>query len=128
MKLRYLETWTNRRRENAHLYQQVLAGLSQVHAPQDAPHEYAVYHTFVIQVDRRDDLRQHLAARGISTAIHYPTPIHFNHAAHELGYAPGSFSVTERQAERILSLPVYPELTAAQNEEVGEAIRVLLIR
>ncbi len=123
VKLRYLETWTNRRRENAHLYQQVLAGLSQVQAPQDAPHEYAVYHTFVIQADQRDDLRQYLAMRGIGTAIHYPTPIHFNHAAHELGYAPGSFPVTERQAGCILSLPVYPEMTSAQLEEVGGTIR-----
>jgi dTDP-4-amino-4,6-dideoxygalactose transaminase len=67
-------------------------------------------------------LKTYLAGFGIDTAIHYPVPIHFHKAAEKLGYGPGSFPVTELQAQRILSLPVYPELKANELEYVFETI------
>ena len=110
VKLRYLEKWTERRRANAHYYQARLAGLSQIKTPQEANYEKAVYHTFVIQAERRDELRDFLASRGVGSTIHYPVPIHLTTIGRELGYPEGSFPIVEHQAKRILSLPVYPEL------------------
>jgi dTDP-4-amino-4,6-dideoxygalactose transaminase len=123
VKLRYLEAWTEKRRANARFYQEHLSGLPQVQVPQDRPYERAVYHTFVIQADRRDQLREHLAQQGIGTGIHYPRPIHLQQAAGNLGYSPGSIPVTENQARRILSLPVYPELTESHLYYIVDAIR-----
>ena len=116
------DLWTEKRRANARFYQEHLAALPQVQTPQDRPFERAVYHTFVIQADNRDQLRDYLARKGIGTNIHYPRPIHLQQTAENLGYPPGSFPVTERQASRILSLPVYPELNRKQLEYIANAI------
>jgi dTDP-4-amino-4,6-dideoxygalactose transaminase len=123
VKLKYLRRWTERRRENAAYYRTHLAGVPQVKVPTERPGEYAVYHTCVIEADRRDDLRAFLAARGIGSAIHYPVPIHALRAASGLGYAAGAFPVAERQAGRILSLPVFPELITGELDAVVSAIR-----
>ena len=123
VKLKYLEAWTLARREHAACYREALAGVPGVRAPDDRPEEWAVYHRFVIQAERRDALKQFLAERGVETAVHYPIPIHLQPAARDLGYGPGSFPMTERQAARILSLPVYPELSPQEREEVVRAIR-----
>ena len=123
VKMKYFEAWTEKRRANATFYQRALAGVPGLRVPEDQPFEKAVYHTFVIQAERRDELKQHLAENGIGTAIHYPIPIHLQEAAKNLGYGQGSFPVTEQQAERVLSLPVYPELQTAELEYVVQAIR-----
>jgi dTDP-4-amino-4,6-dideoxygalactose transaminase len=122
VKLRYLEEWTEKRRANARFYQEHLKLLAAVKAPADAPHERAVYHTFVIQAERRDQLKQYLADHGIGTAVHYAIPIHLQETARELGYRPGDFPVAERQAGRILSLPVYPELSEQDLHQVVQTI------
>ena len=121
--LEYLEQWTNKRRANAKRYQQLLTDLPQVTLPIDKPHEKAVYHTFVIQAERRAQLKDYLSNQGIGTSIHYPIPIHLQESATYLGHEPGSFPTTERQADKILSLPVYPELEDQQIEYVTECIR-----
>jgi dTDP-4-amino-4,6-dideoxygalactose transaminase len=118
VKLGYLNEWTDKRRANARFYQSLLEELPQVQCPVDQPYEHAVYHTFVVQADDRDGLREYLSNNGIGTAIHYPIPIHLHKAAANLGYGVGSFPITERQAGKILSLPIYPELLADQIEYV----------
>ena len=123
VKLRYVDEWTEKRRAHARFYQENLKDLPGVQAPGDAPHERSVYHIFVIQADRRDELKQYLADQGIGTAIHYPLPIHLQEAAAALGYRRGDFPVAERQAARILSLPVYPELGREELEQVTTAIK-----
>lgn len=122
VKLRYLDAWTEARRRNAAFYQRALAGIEGLIVPKDQPHEKAVYHTFIIQAERRDQLKAFLAERGIETAIHYPRPVHTQDAARSLDYKPGDFPVSERQAERILSLPIYPQLTESQLDQVSEGI------
>ncbi len=123
VKLKRLDAWTDARRRNAAFYQKELAGIPGLSVPRDQPREKAVYHTFIIQAERRDALQAFLAARGIGTAVHYPRPIHLQDATAPLGKPLGSFPVAERQAERILSLPVYPELSREQLEWVAESIR-----
>lgn len=124
VKLKYLEAWTERRREIARFYRQRLAGVPGVQIPEETPDTRCVYHTFVIQCDQRDQLRQFLAEHGIGSQIHYPMPIHLQKAAAGLGYKAGDFPVAERQARRILSLPIYPELTESELERVVSVIRL----
>lgn len=123
VKLRYLEGWTEARRANAAFYRRALAGVTQVRLPDERGDERAVYHTFVIEADRRDELREFLASRGVMTNIHYPVPIHRHHAAATAGLDGGCYPEAERQAARILSLPIFPELTAAQLEAVVDGIQ-----
>lgn len=117
-KMGHIDQWTEKRRANARFYRNLLGDLPQVRCPVEESWERSVYHTFVIQADRRDELRAHLSDNGIGTSVHYPIPIHLHGAAADLGYGAGSFPVTEEQATKILSLPVYPELQADQMEYV----------
>jgi dTDP-4-amino-4,6-dideoxygalactose transaminase len=90
VKLRELQKWTDRRRTIAEKYYEKLKGLNII-APHDKPYEKAVYHTFIIQTDKRDKLKEFLASKGIDTKIHYPIPIHMQTAAKYLGYKKGDF-------------------------------------
>lgn len=123
VKLRYLPLWTFRRRDNAAFYRQALADLSEVRLPLELPDREAVYHTFVIQAERREALAEYLAARGVGSAIHYPVPIHLQPCARTLNYKAGDFPRTEAMADRILSLPIYPELSDEKRVHVADAIR-----
>jgi dTDP-4-amino-4,6-dideoxygalactose transaminase len=121
VKLAHLDAWTRARREHARCYREALADV--VRVPDEPAHLHCVYHTFVIRAERRDALREYLGARGIETRVHYPVPIHLQPAAARLGYTKGDFPVAEAQSERILSLPVYPELSPAQRGAVIDGIR-----
>jgi dTDP-4-amino-4,6-dideoxygalactose transaminase len=124
VKLGYVDRWTTRRRENAARYRSGLADVAGIRLPMtEKSHEKAVYHTFVVQAERRDELRSYLATRGIGSSVHYPVPIHLTAAGRDLGYAKGSFPIAEAQADAILSLPVYPELTYDQIDCVCEEVR-----
>jgi len=98
-----------RRRANAARYARLLDP-ELVFLPPERQYEFNTYHTLVIQIDHRDELQAHLAQAGVGTAIHYPIPIHLQPAAASLGHKRGDFPVTERQAERILTLPIHPWL------------------
>jgi dTDP-4-amino-4,6-dideoxygalactose transaminase len=123
VKLDYLEEWTEQRRSNASVYQKSLAGIEEIRLPEDLPHQRAVYHTFVIQAERRAELVTYLTEQGIGTAVHYPIPIHLQQAAEHMGHGRQSFPVTEKQANQILSLPVHPNLDSRQMEHVANSIR-----
>jgi len=119
-KLNHLDTWNARRREVAGTYHRLLAGLP-LETPVERPNVTHVYHQYTIQTDRRDELAAHLKSRGIGTMIYYPVPLHKQNLY--AGQVSGSFPVAERAAQRVLSLPMFPELTEAQQEEVAGAIR-----
>lgn len=121
VKLAHLDRWTAAKRRLAERYRDGLADV--VRVPEEAPGEGCVHATFIVRAERRDDLQRFLAARGVDTKVHYPVPLHLQPAARALGYAKGDFPVTERLATEILSLPIYPELTEAQQEAVIEGIR-----
>ena len=121
VKLNFINDWNNRRRTIAAMYQNELNGMVKI--PLDKPYEKAVYHTFIIQTDKRDALKGFLSDNGIDTKIHYPIPIHMQEAARDLGYINGSFPVTEKQTTEILSLPVYTELTDDQVLFVADTIK-----
>jgi dTDP-4-amino-4,6-dideoxygalactose transaminase len=121
VKLRRLDDWNALRRQHACLYDRLLADTSveRPGLPQDKSH---VFHQYVVRSRRRDDLRQHLAARGIATGVHYPLPVHLQPAAAHLGYSAGDFPVTEQLADEIVSLPMFPELTDEQIAYIADAI------
>jgi dTDP-4-amino-4,6-dideoxygalactose transaminase len=105
-----LDDTIERRRANAVLYRERLDP-ERVFMAEDREREFNTYHTFVIQVDRRDELQAFLQAHGVGTAIHYPVPIHLQPASADLGYRAGDFPVAERQAGRILTLPINQTLS-----------------
>src|SRR6184192_736664 len=121
VKLKYLEKWNAARRWNAKLYQKHLEG-SEVVMPGEAGGAEAVWHLYVIRTEQRDQLKEHLIAKGINASIHYPVPIHLQPAYQDLGHKRGDFPVTEAYADRILSLPMYAELTGRQIEFVAQTI------
>ena len=110
VKLRHLPLWNERRAENAARYTKYLTHADHVQLPHVSPQCVSSWHHYVVQVDRRDWVRDQLATRGIGTGIHYPMPLHLQPAYAHLGYHPGSLPVTEACAARILSLPMYPGL------------------
>ncbi len=115
-RLPYLKEWNNRRREIACLYNEGLANLADVlKTPVIGVDNEHVFHLYVIQVEERDRLQAYLLEQGIQTLIHYPIPAHLQKAYAYLGYTKGSLPVSEHISNRILSLPIYPELT---NEQV----------
>lgn len=122
VKLRYLDRWTVRRRTIAAEYRRRLAD-ARVEIPRDDLRDEAVYHQFVIYADNRDGVAAQLAARGIDTAVHYPTPIHLQAAYRSLGHPEGSFPHSERACRRVLSLPLFPAMTDEQAEYVSNTTR-----
>lgn len=125
IKLRRLYGWTTKRSEIANEYRRILAG-ARAEMPIDDPRDECVYHQFVIYVSNRAALASQLAAREIETAVHYPKPLHLQPAYSALGLPRGSFPHSERACEHVLSLPIYPSLTAEQVNYVGNSVRDLI--
>lgn len=122
MRLGRVDPLIKHRRANAALYRELLQGLP-VFIPPCTQAEFNTFHTFVVQVDRRDELRAYLASHGIETAVHYPVPIHLQPAAAGLGCQMGDFPVTETQAARILSLPIHQHLPEGDIRIIAAAIK-----
>lgn len=125
VKLPYLERWNSRRREIARIYDRAFEGLPIV-APPPAVDEQSVHHLYVVRVAHRQVVRERLLTAGIGSEIHYPAPIHLQPAYTHLELPVGSFPHAERRAEQILSLPLFPEMTAGQVEQVVDALRAAL--
>lgn len=128
IKLPHLDIWSNARRERADTYTQMFteAGLGElVTPPYVDPAALHVYHLYVVRVAaaRRDALMAHLKARGIGTKVYYPVPLHLQECFGYLGHGEGDFPEAERASLETLALPVYPDLTAEQQEYVVAAIR-----
>jgi dTDP-4-amino-4,6-dideoxygalactose transaminase len=116
-----LDDTVRRRRANAALYRERLDP-ERAFVPEDREREFNTYHTLVIQVDRRDELQAFLRGHGVGTAIHYPVPIHLQPASADLGYRAGDFPVTERQAGRILTLPINQTLSPDDISYVADRV------
>jgi len=124
VKLRYLNKWNESRRKNAKKYNELLDNIGRIITPYEADYAKHVYHLYVIRTDKgRDKLREELKSKGITTGIHYPIPLHLQPAYSYLGHKEGDFPVTERCSQKILSLPIFAELTGGQIEEIVEIIK-----
>jgi dTDP-4-amino-4,6-dideoxygalactose transaminase len=121
VKLRHLEAWTEARRTAAARYNDLLAG-SGIPTPSEAPGARHVYHIYAIRTPSREQVQAGLDAAKVQSGIHYPTPVHLLPAYADLGYARGEFPHSEKAAAEVLSLPMYPELTADMQEQVAAAL------
>lgn len=124
VKLKRLEAWTEARRAAASCYGRLLADTG-VPTPVAMPFARHVYHIYAIRTSRRQAWQEALLAQGIQTGIHYPTPVHLLPAFADLGLGRGSFPHSEKAADEVLSLPMFPELTRAQCEQVAAAVASL---
>ena len=124
LKLSYLNKWNDRFRELANYYIKELSDYIEV--PSIKEFEKPIFHRFIIQHNNRDDLKFFLEEKGVMTAINYPIPLHLHEASRQYGYKIGDFPMAEKQAKRILSLPIYPELEDSQAKYVVECIKKFL--
>lgn len=123
VKLKYLDNFIEKRRTAAKLYNELLEPLSAIKTPKEMAYGKHAYHIYAILSEKRDDLQKHLESKGISTVIHYPTPIHFQPAYSKLGYKKGDFPKTEQFAKSELSLPIFPEITEEEIKYVAKTIK-----
>jgi dTDP-4-amino-4,6-dideoxygalactose transaminase len=125
VKLKYLDEWNAARRAHAARYRELLAPLEAAGAltlPREAPDVEHVYHLFVVQTDERDALQRYLSSAAVQTGIHYPVPVHLQPAYASLGHREGDFPRAESQSRRVLSLPMFAELTGQQISYVADAL------
>jgi dTDP-4-amino-4,6-dideoxygalactose transaminase len=121
VKLRHLERWTDARRAVVNKYNQFLAGAA-VELPTEMPWARHVYHLYTLRTARRDALQNTLQGKSIQTGIHYAAPVHLQPAYANLGYGRNSLPQSEKAAEEVLSLPLFPEMTDDQIEIVTRAL------
>ena len=121
-KLAHLAKWNAQRRERAAEYSRLFAAADEVVAPFEPSWSRAVYHLYVIRAEDRDGMMNQLKKAGIGTGIHYPIPLHLQKAYAAMNYRPGDFPVTEKAAAEIVSLPMFPQLTALQQARVVEEV------
>jgi dTDP-4-amino-4,6-dideoxygalactose transaminase len=122
VKLRHLDAWNDLRRVAALRYGELLSGLDGVVPPFESERNRSVHHLYVVRHDNRHWLSEHLNAQGISTGLHYPLPVHLQNCYTDWGYRAGSLPISERTAAEILSLPMFPGLTASAQQRVASAL------
>jgi dTDP-4-amino-4,6-dideoxygalactose transaminase len=122
-KLPYLAGWSAKRRANAAYYNKTLAGIPGLITPFVAKENQSIYNQYTIRVERRDELQAYLKSKDIGSAIYYPLPLHLQPCFSYLGYEKGSVPEAEKAAAQVLSLPIFPELTQGQLDEVAGAVR-----
>ncbi len=122
-KLPHLERWSAARRRNAAYYDAAFAGLSEVKTPAVDPQNVSIYNQYTIRAERRDELQVHLKTKGIGHSIYYPLPLHLQPCFAYLGLREGAYPESERAAKQVVSLPIYPELSEGQLDEVVGAVR-----
>lgn len=122
VKLKHIAKWTERRRAIAKIYSELLSE-TPLQLPREAAYAESVWHLYTIRHARRDELKKHLEANDVGSAIHYPVPVHLQKAYANLGYKPGDFPVAEKAAREVLSLPIYPEMTDKQVQRVTDVVK-----
>ena len=122
-KLPFLAKWSAKRRENAAYYSAAFADLTDIVTPYVEPASESIFNQYTIRVPQRDKLREQLSAKGIGHSVYYPLPLHLQPCFAYLGYKAGACPESEKAANEVLSLPVFPELTRAQLDEVVAAVR-----
>ena len=122
VKLKYLDGWTEARRQNAKLYRQNLPSMRRFELPYELPNARHIYHQLVIRAEGRDTLAAHMREQGIGCEIYYPIPLHLQPCFKDLGYSRGDLPISEAAADETLALPVYPELTPDMIRTVCDAL------
>jgi dTDP-4-amino-4,6-dideoxygalactose transaminase len=124
VKLRHLERWTEARRAHAARYRELLEGAG-VGIPVEAPERRHVWHVYAVRTNDREAMMKALGEQGIQTGIHYPVPVHLQPAYADPRWGKGSFPISERAADEVMSLPMYPEMTEDHLQAVSRALRAI---
>ena len=124
VKLPHLDTWSAQRQQAAARYRELLGDIKEIELPAIRSDRSHIYHQFTIRVEdgSRDALRAHMNQAGIGTAVYYPLPLHLQECFDNLGYRRGHFPEAERASQQVLSLPMFPELTASECEDIAMVI------
>jgi dTDP-4-amino-4,6-dideoxygalactose transaminase len=122
-KLPHLEGWSEARRRNAAFYDAAFADVPEIVTPYVEPANTSIYNQYTLRADKRDALQGHLKGLGIGNSVYYPLPLHLQPCFAYLGYQEGQCPESERAAKEVISLPVFPEMTSAQRDEVVVAVR-----
>ncbi len=122
VKLKHLEKWNQDRQEKAAYYDQRFRDLPEIQTPRVRTYNQAIYHQYTLRTFKRDAMVDFLGQNGVSAAVHYPIPLHLQPAFEFLGHRKGSFPVAEEAASQVFSLPIYPEITRGQQDQVVETI------
>jgi dTDP-4-amino-4,6-dideoxygalactose transaminase len=123
VKLRHLDRWNQARREKAAYYDRAFKGVGDIRTPEVRPYNQMIYHQYTLRTAKRDAMIEHLNKSGVPNAVHYPIPLHLQPAFSFLGLKQGDFPAAEEAASQVFSLPIYPEITTAQQDRVVEAIK-----
>ncbi|MBU0459622.1 MAG: DegT/DnrJ/EryC1/StrS family aminotransferase [Nanoarchaeota archaeon] len=118
VKLKHLSSWSEKRKNHAHKYNQLLQTITNITLPTEKEYSKHVYYMYVIKTKNRDELMNKLKEKGVDTGIHYPLPLHLQPSLNYLGYKEGDFPIAEQAAKEILSLPMFPELKEEQINEI----------
>ncbi|MEA5597213.1 DegT/DnrJ/EryC1/StrS family aminotransferase [Rivularia sp. UHCC 0363] len=129
IKLRYLDIWNQQRQQIAARYHEFLSHVPDIIIPQELPGGTGVWNQYTIRVQngKRDLLRNKLQEKGVNTAIYYPYPLHLQPVYQSLGYQPGQLPVVEQVCHEVLSLPMFPELSEEQQQQVIYSIKEVMI-
>jgi len=122
VKLRYLDSWNESRREKAKVYDQLLADAA-VQIPGRDPQALPIYHLYVLRTEERKALMERLSDGGVASAVYYPVPLHLQVAFRNLGYKVGDFPVAEKACEQALAIPSYPELSLEHQRQIVALIK-----
>jgi len=123
VKLKHLSDWNEKRRQKAYRYNEMFAQIDSLILPYEPSRTKGVYHLYIVRVQKREELQKYLSERGVATGLHYPIPLHLQKAYGGLGHIEGSFPVTEKVGKEILSLPMFPQITEDQQDEVVNRIK-----
>jgi len=123
VKLKRLSEWNEKRRQNASRYNEILKSVDHIVTPYEPGWTKAVYHLYIIRTKKREELQKYLSEKGVNTGLHYPIPLHLQNAYQKSGLTNGNYPVTEKVAQEILSLPMFPQLTEQQILYVAEKIK-----
>ena len=125
VKLKYLDTWHEKRRENAAYYDRAFKGMDLI-TPRVESFNYHIYNQYTIAVKDREKLKEHLAQNQIGFDTYYPLPLHLQKCFEDLGYKKGDLTNAEKKAQEVISLPIYPELKRGEQDFVVEKIKGFL--
>lgn len=126
VKAKHIDTWNKKRRENAHRYNELLKNVEGVVTPKELDGTTCVYHQYTIQVPNRDEVHKYLQEQGVGAMIYYPVPLHLQKLHANLGGKEGDLPITEAKTKVVISLPMFPELTEAEQKQVVQTIKEAL--
>ncbi|MBQ3310652.1 DegT/DnrJ/EryC1/StrS family aminotransferase [bacterium] len=122
VKLKHINEWNKKRRENAYRYNELFAKCSDIITPTELDDTYCVYHQYTVKIPNRDNIHKMLQERGIGAMLYYPIPLHMQKVHEYLGMGKGSLPNTEKNTEVVISLPMFPELTAEEQRTVADTL------